>query len=154
MSLEFTGVRAPFHHQYFQMVDMLIHHFGRNKLNLNPCTKPCEPNTEVEEVSTNEEAKDMRTIKLIEGNDFGWKIPSKCVKKKNMSGDAIEILLHCKNNNARTAFDDNEEEEEEEIKEKGNEDEDNAKVDPEMDAKVKEKYDVDKMSLEDAEEIL
>ena len=38
-----------------------------------------------------------------------------------------------------------------EPKENGNEDEDNIKVDPEKDAKVKEKYDADKMSLEDTE---
>ena len=111
MSLEFAGVRTPFHHQYFQMVDILINYFSRNRLNLKPCAKPCEPNAEVEEVNANEEVKDMRIIKLIEGHDFGWKIPSKHVDKKNANGDAIAMLLRCKNNNRHAIFENDKEEE-------------------------------------------
>ena len=62
MSLEFVRVHAPIHHQCFQMVGMLIHHFGWNMKRLNPFAKPCEPTTEVREVNVNEEAqqKDAR----------------------------------------------------------------------------------------------
>ena len=43
MSLEFVGAYTPIHHQYFQMVDMLIHHFRLNMKKLNPSAKPYVP---------------------------------------------------------------------------------------------------------------
>ena len=43
MSLVFAGSHAAFHHQYFQMVGALIHHFEMNAKKLNPYAKLHEP---------------------------------------------------------------------------------------------------------------
>ena len=80
MSLVFTGACTAFHHQCFKMVDMLINHFEHNRCGLNPCAAPCAPRTEGNKVETKEEGqepKHKRTNKLLDGNDFGWKITSK-----------------------------------------------------------------------------
>ena len=70
-----VGLHAAFHHQYFKMVDVLIHYFEMSTKKLNPCAKPCEPKCELEEVIATEKAqqKDKRAMKIIEGYDFGWK---------------------------------------------------------------------------------
>ena len=66
MSLVFLGSYTAFHHQYFKMVDMLIHHFDMNMKKLNPCTKPYKPKKEVEEVNTKEEVQQKKTKKSNE----------------------------------------------------------------------------------------
>ena len=90
MSLVFVGSCTAIHHQCFKMVDMLIHHFEMNMKKLNPCAKPYEPKKEVEEVNANEEVqqKDKRVMQRVEGHDFGWKIPSKNINKRNKHGGA------------------------------------------------------------------
>lgn len=45
MSLEFVGAYTPMHHQYFQMVDMLIHHWKRTMDGLNPYAMSYVPST-------------------------------------------------------------------------------------------------------------
>ena len=45
MSLEFVGAYTPTHHQYFQMVDMLMHHWKRTMYGLNPYAIPYVPST-------------------------------------------------------------------------------------------------------------
>ena len=84
MSLEFGGVRTPIHHQYFQMVDMLIHHFRWNMNELNPFTKPYEPTTEAREVKVNEEEKqkDARTRTSALEKEDGWTLPYKYANKR------------------------------------------------------------------------
>ena len=57
MSLAFTGSHVAFHHQYFKMIDMLIHLCEMNAKKLNPCAKPHKPKHEVEEVITTEKAQ-------------------------------------------------------------------------------------------------
>ena len=67
MSVEFVEVYIPFHHQYFQMVVILVHHFGRNMKNLNLSAKVQVPKTEVEKINTNKEVqKDARMRKIEE----------------------------------------------------------------------------------------
>ena len=84
MSLVFAGARTAFRYQHFKMVDMLINHFEHNVCGLNPHTAPHVPRAEGNKVETKEEGQEpkrKRTNKLSDGDDFGWKIPS----KKNIS---------------------------------------------------------------------
>ena len=129
MSLGFVGVHAPFYHQWFQMVDALINHFGRNMKNLNPFAKPCKPKTEVGEVNTNEEApqKDTRMTKIVEENEYGWKSQCKHVNKRNVNGSATVMPTRGKNNYMHNMLDDDEEEDEEERKEHEDGEDDNRK---------------------------
>jgi len=48
MSLEFVGAYTPIHHQYFQMVDMLIHHWKRTMDGLNPYAISYVPSTRID----------------------------------------------------------------------------------------------------------
>ena len=80
MSLVFAGACVAFNHQCFKMVDMLINHFEHNMCGLNPHATPCAHRTEGNKVEMKEEGqepKHKRTNKLLDGDDFGWKFPSK-----------------------------------------------------------------------------
>ena len=89
MSLVFTGACTAFHHQCFKMVDMLINHFEHTMFGLNPYAAPYVPRMEGNKVDAKEEGKGSkytkhkRINKLLDGNDFGWKFPSKKKSSKN-----------------------------------------------------------------------
>ena len=55
MSLVFAGSCAGFHHQYFKMTDMLIHHFKQNMHGLNLCATSYAPRKEVNEIDRKDE---------------------------------------------------------------------------------------------------
>ena len=63
---------------------------------LNPHAAPYEPKKEVDEVNVKEgkQQKDRRIIKLIKGDKFGWKIPSKTIIKRN-EHEGTTIALTC-----------------------------------------------------------
>ena len=151
MSLEFVGLCVAFHYQYFQMVDILIQNCKMNVKKSNPHAKTHEPMQEEEETIAKE--KDTRVMKIMKGDDFGWKFPSKNTKNINAHSSATPSGF--KNNNACSLFED-----EEDIVEmtyyemKENEDEDNRKVKPSKDGKTKVKFDVEDMSREDIEAML
>ena len=46
MSLVFVGPHAAFHHQHFNMADILMHHFEQHMHRLNPRTAPYMPRKE------------------------------------------------------------------------------------------------------------
>lgn len=71
MSLVFVGPCAVFHHQYFKMVDMLIHHCEMNAEKLNACVKTHVLKHEVEEVIATKQ-KDKREMELMKGDDLEW----------------------------------------------------------------------------------
>ena len=156
MSLEFAGEHAPINHQYFQTVDMLIHHFGWNMKELNPFDKPHEPTTVVGEVKENKEAqqKDARTRISAKEKEYGLALPYEYANKRNTYDSETGMPVSCKNNNMHNAFEDNEEEEDDEMKECENEDKDNSKGDAVKDGKIKATFDLEDMSLDDAEGII
>ena len=138
MSAEFVGVHTLFHYQYFQMVGILIYHFGRNMKNLNPFTKPCVPKTEVEEVKINEEVqKDVRIRKIEEEKVNGQTLLSKYANKRNISDSVTRMLVSGKSNNMCNIFEDNEEEDENELTKYEDKDNDNRKGEIEKDEKSK-----------------
>ena len=131
MSLEFVGVHAPTHHQHFQMVDKLVHHFRWNMKKLNPSAKPYVPTTEVGEVNLNEEEQQQEetTIKNIEEKEYGWTIPSKHANTRSTIDVEEGMPVSGKNNSMHNMFEYDEEEDFDEMKEHEDEDENNKKVD-------------------------
>ena len=106
----FSGSRAAFYHECFKMVDILMHHFERN-IHLNPHAKPYEPKQEVDEEDIKEEnqkQQEKRITNLMEEYDFGWKLPSKIMKRNENIG-GIVLPTSEQNNNAYSIFEDVEE---------------------------------------------
>ena len=138
MSLEFVGAYAPMHHQCFQMVDMLVHHFRWNMKKWNPSAKPYVPTTEVGEVNLNEEEQQQEetTRKNTEEKECGWTIPSKHANTRNTNDVEKGMPVSGKNNNMHNIFEHEEEEECDETKEHEDEDENNEKVDAVKEEKV------------------
>ena len=152
MSFEFVGVHAPIHYQCFQMVDMLMHHFRWNMKKLNPSAKPYVPTTEVGEVNF-KEAVQQQDEKIIEEKEHGWKFPSKHAHKRKMNDSETGMPVSGTNNNVHNMLEYDEEEEHDEMKECEDEDENNRKGDEVNDGKIKERFDLEDMSLDDVEEI-
>ena len=81
-----AGPYTNFHHQCLQMVDLTMMHCERkrNGLNLHALLyEPEESNVQVKEEIESpsegekvEEQQQSRANKLMNGYDFGWKIPS------------------------------------------------------------------------------
>ena len=68
MSLVFAGSCTAFHHQYFKMVDILMHYFEQNMHSLNPSAKPYAPleqdSKEYENNHREEESSDIGITKV------------------------------------------------------------------------------------------
>ena len=80
-----VGPHATFHHQHFQMVNLMMMYCERTMNRLNPHALLCEPEVsdnkakeENEALSKGEKAdkQQSRVNKLMTSYDFGWKIPS------------------------------------------------------------------------------
>lgn len=61
MSLVFAGSYAAFHHQYFKMVDMMMHHFEQNMYGLNPHARSYVP-AEQEYTEKNNNSRDEDSV--------------------------------------------------------------------------------------------
>ena len=105
---------------------------------------------EVDEVDRKDEEqqKYKRIKKVIEGHDFGCKIPSKNIIKRNAYGSATAPSTCVRNNNGYSIFEDSEE---------GTEEEDwkCIKTDkPSDEMKTKINFDAENLSADDIEEII
>ena len=115
MILVFTGECTAFHHQCFKMVDMLINHFEHSMCGLNPCAAPHVPRKEGNKVEIKEEdqepkhKKHKRMNKILDGDDFGWKIQSKKnISKRNACMDNSQSCVG--DNNKFSILEDSDEE--------------------------------------------
>ena len=117
---------------------------------MNPCAAPYVPRKEVDKVNRKDEEqqKCKRISKLVEGYDFGWKIPSKSIIKRNTNGSATAPPTHIRNNNRHAIFEDSEEDAEEEDYEFIKKDK------PSDEMKTKISFDAENLSADDVEEII
>ena len=117
MSLVFAGSHVAFHHQYFKIVDMLIHHFEKHMHGLNLRAKPYAHRKEEDKINRKEDNQQnhKRANKLMEECDFGWKIPSKSIFKRNAKAGTSTKKTACSTNSDRhSIFEAAKEDEEEE----------------------------------------
>ena len=112
MSLVFDGTHTEVHHQYFRMVDLLMHHFEQGLRTLNPHAAPHVPNR-VEEVK--ETSKNDVDANVVDEHKSDWKIQRKNIAKRNMMGNANNAPLNVKNINTYSSLEDEEEDDEENI---------------------------------------
>ena len=62
MSLVFVGQHANFHHQYFNIVDILIHYYKQTIWSLNPCATSYISKEQKEMEINNKKKKDESRV--------------------------------------------------------------------------------------------
>ena len=78
--IDFSGLRAVFHYQYFQMVDLLMQCYRRSMCGLNLCTLPCAPPKYQEEINKMNAKCEEKILKPnLAKLKQGWKM---CINKK------------------------------------------------------------------------
>ena len=70
----FTGPHTTFHHQHFQMVDLMIMNFKRRMCGLSPCAVPYEPERHNDNMSS--EIEEELKVKVEE-----WIKPTEHVRR-------------------------------------------------------------------------
>ena len=106
-----AGLHTTFHHQHFQMVNLMILHCNRAINRLNPHELPCAP---IEQNAKHAEEKNMpskgekveqqsQMKKSMTGYDFGWKMPSSH-STKNKKNHKLSPKINANGHNRFTMF--------------------------------------------------